>query len=375
MAKTVFILGAGASRHAGAPLMNEFLERAWGLPATSNLGAEAPRHFALVRKGINALQLAHSKGDLDIWNLEAVFDAFEMAALVGRLGDLEASEVQGLPDAMRGVILTTLQEEISVPMDCSERPVAGPTEAYARFVEVAASIWRTTRAYPAVITFNYDICLDWALFHSQRSWGYCLNGPGSGDGDSLRLLKLHGSLNWAFCMSCGDVWVSRDLPSIARVVPLDVLSAKEDGRQTMRLKVVNGPLSGSKCGCSSPKLAVMLVPPTINKGQHHNVLKEVWTSAAAELGAAEEIIVCGYSLPETDLFFRYLYAVGAIGEACLRRFWVLNPDARVKPRFQALLGRQVLSQPDRFRVFPLKFEDVPWDSVVNGRLDQLPDPV
>ncbi len=80
MAKTVFILGAGASRHAGAPLMNEFLERAWGLPATSNLGAEAPRHFALVRKGINALQLAHSKGDLDIWNLEAVFDAFEMAA-------------------------------------------------------------------------------------------------------------------------------------------------------------------------------------------------------------------------------------------------------------------------------------------------------
>ena len=119
----------------------------------------------------------------------------------------------------------------------------------------------------------------------------------------------------------------------------------------------------------------MLVPPTLSKGRYHNILGSVWAVAAAELRTAEEIFVCGYSLPETDLFFRNLYAVGTIGEASLRRVWVFNPDPGVKPRFSVLLGRQVLSQPERFLLFPCTFHNMRWDAVLTHNLEALPSPM
>jgi len=374
MARTVFILGAGASKHAGAPLMNQFLEKAWDLLETDKLAAADRCDFALVRKGVNALQIAHSKGDLDIWNLEAVFDAFEMAVLLGHLGDMPKEDIERLPEAMRQVILTTLQEQIRLPIEAGggSRTLAA-TKPYARFVDAAASVEKTTGAYPAVITFNYDICLEWALYRRGIPWSDCVRAPGSGA--SLRLLKLHGSLNWAFCSSCRQVAESRDWGSIVEGAHDTAARAQDDGLQVTRLEVVSGAPTAPRCGCESSKRAVMVVPPTINKGQHHDMLSKVWAAAAAELRTAEDIFMCGYSLPEADMFFRYLYAVGTIGEASLRRVWVFNPDAGVKPRFSALLGKQVLSQRHRFLLFPVEFEKINWQAVLTGDLKALPNPV
>ena len=55
---------------------------------------------------------------------------------------------------------------------------------------------------------------------------------------------------------------------------------------------------------------------------------------------AENIFVIGYSLPQSDMFFKYLYGLGTIGERILRRFWVINPDAtgEVMSKFRELLG-------------------------------------
>jgi len=374
MARTVFILGAGASKHAGAPLMNEFLEAARDLLASGNLGAAEEQNFGLVRKGVNELQLAHSKGDLDIWNLETVFDAFEMAALVGCLGDLKGEEVNGLPEAMREVILTTLQEKIVLPLENrSGSFLAVPTQPYARFVEALVSARQNAGAYPAVITFNYDNCLELALYRGGRTWSYCLDSVTHGD--CVKLLKLHGSLNWGFCESCGTVGESRDWPKIVEDTSIVAARLWQSGERRMHLKVVTGPLGAPQCRCESSKRSPMLVPPTISKGHYHNILSKVWAVAAAELRTAEEIFVCGYSLAETDLFFRYLYSVGTIGEASLRRFWVFNPDPGVKPRFEALLGKQVLSQPGRFLLFPSTFDNMNWGTVLRHDLRTLPPPV
>ena len=58
------------------------------------------------------------------------------------------------------------------------------------------------------------------------------------------------------------------------------------------------------------------------------------------LSEAEYIYIIGYSLPETDSFFRHLYALGSVGQNPLRRFEVFNPDASgaVDQRFKSLLG-------------------------------------
>ncbi len=84
----------------------------------------------------------------------------------------------------------------------------------------------------------------------------------------------------------------------------------------------------------------VIVPPTWNKTQHYHQISPVWRRAAQHLSEAEVIVVFGYSLPETDQFFRYLYAWGTVGDAILKCFLVVDPDpsGQVVSRFQSLLG-------------------------------------
>jgi hypothetical protein len=82
----------------------------------------------------------------------------------------------------------------------------------------------------------------------------------------------------------------------------------------------------------------VIVPPGLFKTEYQGSISRVWQQAAKELESAKEIIVVGYSLPETDFFFRNLYALGTVGKDPIRRFAVFNPDRHVKGRFKSLLG-------------------------------------
>ncbi len=82
----------------------------------------------------------------------------------------------------------------------------------------------------------------------------------------------------------------------------------------------------------------MVVPPTWNKPEYYKHLKPVWVRAGKELSEAESVFVIGYSLPDSDAFFRYLYMMGAVGRTTLDRFWVFDPDPKVKDRFYTFLG-------------------------------------
>ena len=90
----------------------------------------------------------------------------------------------------------------------------------------------------------------------------------------------------------------------------------------------------------------VLVPPTWNKNEYHIGLPRVWGHAARELAEAENIFVIGYSLPESDTFFRYLFALGSASDTRLKRLWVVNPDkgGHVKGRFEAMVGRGIQSR-------------------------------
>ena len=91
-----------------------------------------------------------------------------------------------------------------------------------------------------------------------------------------------------------------------------------------------------------------------DKLYHHKQLSQVWSQAAKELSEAINIFVIGYSLPESDAFFRYLYSLGSVGSRTLQRFWVFNPDDNVEKRFNKLLGP---GAEERFYFYKLKFFD------------------
>lgn len=335
MSETVFILGAGASKEAGAPVMSEFLDKADEIRRTSDLGIEA-EDFERVFRAISALQAVHSKSELDLENLESVFAALEMGRLTGKLPGFEKNQIEQVLSSFRKLITRTLDTTIAYPI--KDNSIC-PTEHYLALAYLIALMRRMKNNNASVITFNYDVALDFALNYASSPPDYCLDG--TAEPNSVPLLKLHGSLNWARCQRCKGI-VPWTLKSYFKDVPIDVIvhSSKVKGLSHACLDFTTRlPGAGLKhCGMdffSDP----VIVPPTWNKTEYNAGLQGVWARAALELSSAENIFVLGYSLNETDLFFRYLYALGAVGDARIKKFWVYDPDIRnVANRFERLLG-------------------------------------
>ncbi len=334
MANTVFILGAGASKQAGAPLMAEFLDFADDL--LRHPGKEVDKDsFERVRSGRNALGGVLAKAFIDIHNVESVFSAFELARILGRFGDDGPEEIEKLSRAMKKVIAQTIGNTLGFPM---EKNGPRPPVPYEAFTELLKQLLgRIPPVTVAVITFNYDVGVDTAFYCGGFRIHYGLEQEevaGRGDG-VVPLLKLHGSLNWWRCEKCRKVIVW----PVSEIWRLNWMATEGHG-----FVDVSRFFGTQKHDCAqevSPE--PLIVPPTWNKGEHSAALKSVWTAAAKELSDAENIVVCGYSLPATDSFFRYLYALGTFGKTTLKKFLVCDPqqvDAvdSADQRFRALLG-------------------------------------
>jgi len=187
------------------------------------------------------------------------------------------------------------------------------------------------------------LCLDLTLYHAGRKFDYFLEADKHTN--ECPLLKLHGSINWGLSES-------------EQIVPFYVHEAKFDNLHdnkpvyyglgsNLNLKKHEGkPLSGPP----------VIVPPTWNKNSYHGQLSNVWSKAADEFAGAENIFIIGYSLPETDSFFRYLYALGSESPKRIRNFVVINNDdsGETEKRFRDLIGRGI---ENRFKYIPAKFAD------------------
>jgi hypothetical protein len=101
----------------------------------------------------------------------------------------------------------------------------------------------------------------------------------------------------------------------------------------------------------------MIVPPTWNKAQYHDSIAKVWQRAAKELSEAENIIVVGYSLPDSDEFFHYFLPLGIVGPNIIKRIFVCDPDQdqTVEARYRRLLAQSTLQ---RFEMWRTRFSDV-----------------
>ena len=347
MAKTVFVLGAGASKAGGAPLMGEFLDRARDLWARGDVPDDAAS-FEKVFKIIGALQIANSKSRLDLANIEALFNTFEMARLLGvfPLPGLTTTAEQAI-DALRTVVAATL--EATTNFQFAEGGLIPPSP-YPDFVKLLVHL--SGKAVPphtvAVLTFNYDLGLDYALSRAGVSTDYCLGFAGP---STVPLLKLHGSLNWAVTDDTAErvlPWEMRDFTNR--------LSSQLVGRGVGPVKL--SPRRSFAMFPDQPgpfKSGPFIVPPTWNKSDHHHAIKPVWERAATELRDAENVFVIGYSLPETDGFFKMLYALGTIGPSPLSRFWLFDPEpsGEVANRFRAMLRPAAEA---RFRPYPITFD-------------------
>src|SRR5579871_23183 len=151
MSEFVFIVGAGFSKLAGAPLMSDFLERAERL-------LPKDESYINVSNAMSEMQRAHSKADIDLLNVESVFGAFEMAKMIGStqlksLGSLEA--VDKLIKDLKTTIANTLENSVEFPATRT------PHHWYGKFAELVKRLSRPGVDYScSIITLNYDLILD-----------------------------------------------------------------------------------------------------------------------------------------------------------------------------------------------------------------------
>jgi len=208
-----------------------------------------------------------------------------------------------------------------------------------------------------VISFNYDLLLDRALCDLGFQVEYGLGTDYSySDGyheitssftpTAIPLFKVHGSANWIRC-ECPKHEVKRLFITPPRVSPTAI------GETLLEQSVKQCPacnkLSHGLCDDQEKHHTPLIVPPTWNKAGYQAQVQPVWISAIKALQEAQRIIVIGFSLPETDLFFRYMLMAGIqIGKGV--EFWLYDPDERVFERYRAFLARQY----HQFRFFPRK---------------------
>lgn len=177
------------------------------------------------------------------------------------------------------------------------------------------------RAGDSVISFNYDCLMDDALRRmAGKSWdvskGYAVDirygakewhdhsGRGRVAKENIKLLKVHGSLNW-----------------------------KRSGTSTVDLR--SDPYEDAD---RSPK---EIVPPVWDKRIAGDaVLAGVWKAARNALRLGPVLVVIGYSVPETDLLSQVLLRVAPSESGkSLTHLICVNPDSNARRKLRAVLHR------------------------------------
>lgn len=107
-------------------------------------------------------------------------------------------------------------------------------------------------------------------------------------GYNIKLLKLHGSMNWLQCPNCQQLFIGFDEKHniVNFTNPQPCRHCQAQGHQSL--------LRGS------------LVMPTFLKDLSNFQIKLIWQNAAVELMEARRLVFVGYSLPSADFEFRQL---------------------------------------------------------------------
>ena len=346
MSTITFILGAGASKSCGAPLMNTFLDCAGKL---MNLGLvnNNINEFNLVFNSIKNLQRVHSKSQLNLNNIESIFTTFEIGKILNKLPGQKADEIPEILRALKVLIFRTLEESISFKTD--DHRFIRATKDYNSFVEILK--WLITDAKPKneinIITFNYDIGIDIGILINNMEPYYGFSSEIK-EG-KIPLYKLHGSINW------GKETVSGKIrPFYLQKYISEYISRVAVSNSNINLRIGSKIQEYFKNNQIQVESEPVIIPPSWNKLSYNESISEVWEKASMALEKSEYIFIIGYSLPETDSFFKLLFALGTEGDTLLKKLVVINPDILVKDRFLSFLGP---AAKERFEYHEIGIED------------------
>lgn len=318
--------------------MSKFLDKSRDI-MTAGLVDDHKTEFESLLKVIHKLKGSSFCANIDLNNIETVLSLLELGAQIGGIEGISLDEIEAAQAAAPIVIGLTI--DYSTRLTHVGEGAYLPVGSYKRFVDKCIENGQGRSTTPSVITFNYDCALNCALKTQRKPFSYYLSSTNSNAG--IPLLKLHGSINWQeFKKESGE--------EIKPFKNFPYTRTSLEGYK--RLLVAQSFLKPDKIDHNANSF---IIPPMLNKLAQQKAISAVWKKAAECLRLAQEIYVIGYSLPETDTFFKYLFALSTYSEQSISRFWVFDPDPKVGERFKALVGVG-LAEP-RFKFHEMEFKD------------------
>jgi NAD-dependent SIR2 family protein deacetylase len=327
MAKNIFIFGAGASAHAGVPLMKNFFDIAVEIFLGYKPDDESKNEFRLIIDNyFNSFRKIYANFNFEpeIKNIETIFSLIDMLKLSS-----EDSLNNELSQSIIKFITRTIERKTVFSM-VSPNKFNKPKE-YCYFSEKI--LQHHQKIDICIITFNYDIALDTVIRTTFGSDSINYGLEREPNKSIIKLFKLHGSINFGICSDPDCLAIT----PISSPITNDIAFAYDSF-----IVPISDLISKNVCRKCKARLQSypLIIPPTWNKSENKNI-SAVWNNTLKELSNAENIFIIGYSLPKTDLFFHYLLALGTLEIKNFKRFWVFDIDDEVNKKYSSFLSNDM----------------------------------
>lgn len=340
--KVVFIFGAGASVASGAPVMDKFLDKTQRLYRSNQYlrsNEDDLKDLEKVLGFIYKVQGNDTKSYIDLDNIENLFGLIETGLILENIEGKDGPKLQSIKKSLIALIVKTIEFSMKYSFEVMDLGIKYKGDkSYNDFFDTLRKHLKNLKY--SFITFNYDLALDIGIEATLGKPILYINNSLNQQG--IPLLKLHGSINWF--EENGSL---NARPLLTREYkeshPLDKFGPNDCyiAAGTKLLQEGKQPF---------------LVPPSWNKTGYSQSISSVWEQTVKEIGEAEAIVVIGYSLPQTDMFFKYLYSLGSKTEHRLKRFVVYNPDSKLESQYSKILGLSI--RENRFNYYTEKFQNI-----------------
>ncbi|MBC5994014.1 hypothetical protein [Pontibacter cellulosilyticus] len=301
----LFVFGAGASTADGGPLQRDLL------PHILNTKHERSATVELVKRFIED-NFDVSSGHYP--SLESIFGFL----------DYFISKQESLGKGYTTASIAFVKEALIRLVHYSIDGCSKSKGVYKRFWEVVANTNRNI----SVLTMNYDTLLDESfdfLYPDKAVIDYCLNFMNyehydrieafnwwdnprepitvweGGDPRPIKIMKIHGSLNWKYCNCCNQVLLT----------PWDTkISLESQGFKGRTGRSCENPESieyDLRCPIDDTLFDTFIVPPSHIKNLSHPAVTKLMDEAAIEIRKASRVVFVGYSFPEADVHVKALF--------------------------------------------------------------------
>lgn len=333
MNNNVLILGAGFSYDAEIPLLGNFIEKMWEFYTRGKNGQiplnENDKSILIKALDIrNELDNYHGRVSFDDRNIEDILSMLAFNVLGGTQKDKNKFEN----------FINAISKTIELSCNVKHEGYPQGRESY-KINESGSSIyrnfWKTifnqyekTNQIPTIITFNYDLVLERALFQFLIGTNFNQHNaraPFSGitiNYDYKFLEEQHYKVEYreySGIKNSGTILIRIDKPEkdFLKINILKLhgsLNFPKDNKNRKKenfciTKVIDNPY---------------IIPPVSNK-QSTGAGDNIWKTALNNLREAKNISFVGYSLPKTDMYMKFFLKAALGPNRELNKVFIFDP--------------------------------------------------